>query len=231
MAKSQLSPPLGVDIFSVLQKRIIRWEYPPGHRLTEESLCDEFGVSRSPIREALHTLVENGLVDKEPHRGYRVKQPNMQEINELYDVRLALELFVVEMLAARGMPSADWQRLHNTWQAILDNLSSTAIDFAIKKDEEFHETLAVTIGNQTLVQLLRDIYERLHFIRMTDITTFERLKITSEQHLKILDCIKAGAVDRAQEALRMNIEVGRTNVEQAFKEVLAQAYMGHRSST
>ena len=58
--KEQHSPNLSTDVFSVLKERIIRWEYAPGHRFTEEGLCDEFGVSRSPVREALRMLVETG---------------------------------------------------------------------------------------------------------------------------------------------------------------------------
>ncbi|MDQ2691396.1 MAG: GntR family transcriptional regulator, partial [Chloroflexota bacterium] len=53
------SSTLSTDVFSTLKERIIRWEYAPGHRLTEERLCEEFGVSRSPVREALRMLVEN----------------------------------------------------------------------------------------------------------------------------------------------------------------------------
>lgn len=223
--KTQPSPNISTEIFNSLKERIFRWEYPPGHRFTEEGLCQEFEVSRSPVREALRMLVENGLVDKEPHRGYAVLQPDMQKIHELYDVRLALELFAVEELAGRGMPAAEWERLHATWQKISVDLPQMSADFPLK-DEEFHETLAQAVGNQALIQILRDIDDRLHFIRMSDITTTERLQKTCEQHLKILDCIKDRTVDCARDALRMNIQDGRTNVDQAVKQALAQAYLG-----
>src|SRR3954469_2727411 len=87
------------EIFGVLKARIIRWQYPPGYRLTEDTLCNEFGVSRIPVREALHMLVENALADRVPHRGCTVKQLNLEEIHELYEMRLALELYAVEQLA------------------------------------------------------------------------------------------------------------------------------------
>jgi DNA-binding GntR family transcriptional regulator len=69
----------------------------------------------------------------------------------------------------------------------------------------------------------------LHFVRMTDITTAERLRATCEQHLKILVCIKYSTADCARESLRLNIEGGHSNVEHAIKEALARSYMGHRS--
>ncbi len=219
----QKASALSTEVFTALKERIIHWEYPPAHRFTEEELCDEFGVSRSPVREALQMLVENGLVTKEAYRGYTVRQPDLEEIHNLYDVRLALEFFVVEWLTLRGLPEADWQQLRDTWQNLLNHLPQRTADFAAS-DEAFHEELAARTGNQALVQYLRHIDERLHFVRTTDITTPERLRATCEQHLKILDYIKAGNTDRAREAMRENIENGRKNVEVAVREVLVRSF-------
>src|SRR5215212_2156601 len=110
---------LSTPIFVTLKERIIRWAYPPGLRVTEEELCQEFGVSRAPVREALRMLAENGLVDKTLHRGCTVKLPDLTEVHDLYDLRLALELFVVAQLAERGMAEEQWSKLHQTWQTLL----------------------------------------------------------------------------------------------------------------
>jgi len=221
--KTRKASALSSDVFAVIKERIIRWEYSPAHRFTEEELCKEFGVSRSPIREALHMLVDNGLVTKEPYRGYTVRQPNLKEIHDLYDARQALELFIVEWLAIHGMPERDWMELHDTWQHILQNVPGVITDFA-EKDEAFHEKLAECTENQALLQYLININDRLHFIRMTDITTAARLRLTCEQHLAILDCVKSGDVQCAREAMRLNIEGGRQNVSQAVKEALARSF-------
>jgi DNA-binding GntR family transcriptional regulator len=226
--KEQHSPNLSTDVFSVLKERIIRWEYAPGHRFTEEGLCEEFGISRSPVREALRMLVENQLVEKAPHKGYSVKQLDMQEIHELYDVRLALEIFVVEHLARRGYPEKEWRELYRSWQSLRKTTPANKADFA-QLDEEFHEQLAGWTGNRTLLQQIRSIDERLHFIRVTDITSIERLRVTCEQHLRILDCIKEKNIDCAREALQLNIEDGRKNVEHAIKEALARAFLGSKA--
>jgi DNA-binding GntR family transcriptional regulator len=226
--KEQHSPNLSTDVFSVLKERIIRWEYAPGHRFTEEGLCEEFGVSRSPVREALRMLVENNLVDKAPHKGYSVKQLDMQEIHELYEVRMALETFVIERLASTDYPEKDWKELYRTWQNLRKAAMTDSADFA-KLDEEFHERLAIWTGNRTLLQQIRSIDERLYFIRVTDITTPARLRETCEQHLRILDCIKEKNIECAREALQLNIEDGRKNVEHAIKEALARAYLGSKA--
>ena len=227
--KSQSAHNLSTKIYALLKDRIIHWQYPPGHRFTEEGLCDEFNVSRSPIREVLRMLVENGLVEKQPFKSYSVRQLDLQEIHELYDVRSALELFIVERLITQGMPLTEWEDLHSTWQTILDHLPQTMNDFA-DKDEQFHETLAACTGNKILIQYLHNIDERLHFIRMSDITTTERLRTTCEHHLRILECIREKDINCAREAILMNIEEGRKNVEQAVKEALAKVFMGLKAS-
>jgi DNA-binding GntR family transcriptional regulator len=219
---------LSREVFTALKERIIRWGYPPGHRLTEEELCQEFGVSRAPVREALRMLAENGLVDMMPHRGCTVKLPDLTEVHDLYDVRLALELFVVGQLAERGMDEERWQQLYGRWQELLSLPVEPVLAEGGLADEDaaFHEALAQATGNRLLYDQLRAIDERLFFTRRTDITTVERLHMTCKQHLHILACIRAGDSAAAQKALLTNVDYGRSNVERALKDALAQAYLG-----
>lgn len=215
-------------IYTTLKNRILQWQYPPGHRFTEEEICREFGVSRSPVRETLRMLEENGLVDKVPYRGCTVKQPNLREINELYDVRIILESAIVEHLAIHGLPQDDATHLVETWEALARITTRDAIDGAelAQLDRTFHETLARATGNRTLHDLLHTINDRLHFIRMTDITTVERLWETCRQHVRILECIEAADVFSAKEAMRANIDGARVHVKAAMKEVIAEAFIG-----
>src|SRR2546426_8463257 len=133
---------LSASIVATLKERIIHWQYPPEHRLTEAELCQKFGVSRSPVREALRTLATDGFVKKMPNRGYAVKQYNLREIEELYEVRLALELFVVECLAKRGIRKKDnIDALKRTWTGLLNGSSKKDEELA-RLDTLFHESLA-----------------------------------------------------------------------------------------
>ena len=218
----------GSEIFSALKRRIIRWEYPPGYRFTEEEICKEFGVSRSPVRETLRMLEEHGLVEKVPYRGCTVKQPDVQAINELYDVRAILELAVVEQLATAVQPPnllEGWARRWNELARVSAFAQVEALDLA-QEDREFHEALARATGNRTLFDMLDTVNERLHFMRMFDITTVERLWDTCSQHLRIVDAIGAGDVAAAEYAMRLNIEGARQHVKNAIKEALARAYLG-----
>lgn len=218
------APNLSIEVVETLKERIVRWEYPPGYRFTEEELCQEFGVSRSPVREALRTLAATGFVAKMPHRGYQVKQLAIREIDELYEVRLALELFVVDCVAERGLPKEVIDELKQTWRMVLDKPGQSSEELA-HKDVLFHETLAKAMGNKTLLQQLQAINERLFILRMLDFTSSERIINTCQQHLEILERILAGDVPGARKALQRNIEDGRNNVETTIKEALARAYL------
>ncbi len=215
---------LSVSIVSTLKERIIRWQYPPEHRLTEAELCQKFGVSRSPVREALRILATDGFVKKMPNRGYAVKQYNLREIEELYEVRLALEMFVVECLAKRRAPKRnDINALKRTWTRVLNGTSKKDKELALL-DTQFHETLAHAVGNKSLLQQLRAINERLMLFRMIDFGKAHRAESTCHQHLEILRCIAAKDIPGARKAMQRNIEDGRNNVHTAIKDALARAY-------
>lgn len=214
---------LSTSIVATLKERIIAWQYPPEYRLTEEALCREFAVSRSPIREALRILATNGLVRRMDNGGYAVHQVNMRELEELYEVRLALELYSVETLAARGTTATVLAALRETWRATLKERSRKPEELA-ERDAEFHETLAGLVGNEALLQQLKAINERLFVFRMIDFAKPDRVRSTCHQHLKVLERIVAQDTEGARKAIRRNIEDGRTIVGSSIKEALARAY-------
>jgi DNA-binding GntR family transcriptional regulator len=221
--------PRSAEIYAALKARIVAWDYPPDYRLTEEDLCSEFKVSRSPVREALRMLEHDGLVAKIPHRGCRVLQLDVDRINEHYDVRQVLEVFAVTQLATQGMPPEQWEALFQQWEALLQVQSAAefaALD-APHLDEAFHEALAAATGNQTLHDFLRMANERLHFVRAADITTLERLHETCHEHLDILRHIAARDPAAASAAIIQNIEGGRKTVRHALHQALLRGYMGN----
>ncbi len=211
------------SIISTLKSRIIGWEYPLEYRLTEEDLCKEFGVSRSPVREALRELATHGFLKHLPRHGYVVKQLSPKEILEAYDVRMALELFVVEQLAQRAEPIKEIEDLKQTWTNLL-NGPTPQIEELAELDTKFHETLAQALGNSTLLDQLRLINERLLVFRMSDFGRPERTHITCRHHLDILARIEDKDMAGACKAMRENIEDGRNAVSSAIKEVLAKTY-------
>lgn len=212
-----------VAIYSTLAERISTWAYSPGHRFTEEELCSEFGVSRSPVREALNSLVSVRLIEKEAHKGYSVRLIDLREVNELYDTRLVLELEVVNLLCKNGLDAALLARLRTRWQDVVDRLPGV-VGVSASEDELFHDTLAQAAGNRVLAQLLSDISKRIHFVRLSDITDPQRLERTSSDHLKLLEALERQDCITAQEIMRLNILWGKEKVDSAIKEALFHAH-------
>jgi DNA-binding GntR family transcriptional regulator len=173
-------------------------------------------------------LVENGLVDKEPHRLYKVKDLDLKLLNELYELRNAIETYAVAR-AVETMSASVWQQLFDFWSKIPGNLPNEGMDLT-QEDEKFHETIAASTKNNTLLQSLQSINERLRFIRLRDYSTPERLRQTYEQHLSILMAIRNQGVSDAQEAMREHIDMAHSNVETIATHALAKAYILRNSS-
>lgn len=212
---------LSHDVFETLKKRILNWDYPPGVRLIEEDLCLEFGVSRSPVREALGRLAAYGLVENTPHRGCQVKTLEIQTIKDLYQVRLALELYAVETLAGLDGLDGVLESLRRDWTAPLPRSSE---EWAML-DRRFHEELVRATGNALLAQQLAAVNERLTVLRPFDFSVGERSVSTCRQHLDILDRIAATDPEGARRALRANIEDSLGNVEAVVGRLIAKAYL------
>jgi DNA-binding GntR family transcriptional regulator len=186
-------------------------------------LCAEFKVSRSPVREALQMLADRRLVEKTPRQGYVVRQLNLTEIHELYDLRLVLETHIMEQVCKTGMDEATLAALKQRWTQVYEALPEMIAD-PVTVDENFHQALARAVGNRAMAEMLANIDARIRFVRMFDITNAERLKATCLQHLETLEAIERRDAGKAIDFLRHNIEGGRTQAENAVKEALASAH-------
>ena len=218
---------LGAQIVEVLKKRILQWEYPPGFPLGEESLGREFSVSRSPVREALHSLEAAGFVHRMPNRGYTVRQVFPAEVDELYDLRLALELHALDGLTIRPETAG---RLHALLQEWREKPREGRDGRQLAEDDEaFHEALAALYGNTALVECLKGINQRLFIFRMIDFEQPDRMDTTCMQHMEILHALLARDRARARAALQANVEAGRRYVDRSLRDALVRSYCGEKT--
>ena len=230
--KTQEPKQLSHRVAKAVRDRILYWQYPPGHHLGERGLCDEFAASRIPVREALNALVEQGLVERVPNQGCYVRQPDIRGVHQLYDLRLALELFVVDRLAHAELSGSAWLEKERAYWAPLIRIAPgdkfNDADF-IQADENFHLGLARQLENPYICDVLADLYERVRFVRMSVPTTTERIQTTAEEHLKILDAVARHDIEGARRALAQNIDSARNKVENALTKALASSVWMHSS--
>jgi DNA-binding GntR family transcriptional regulator len=171
------------QVVDEIRLEILRNVLPPGARITEEGLAERYGLSRTPVREALRLLTRESLLVHAPRAYYEVASVNLDEMDDLYAMRVALEERVATRLA--GDDHAEGLRnLLRFWSAAPE--PNNADVQLVLADESFHETLATLSGSTVLAPMLRNINHRLHALRMRDFIDPRRIAATYEQHTAIL---------------------------------------------
>jgi len=204
-----------------LRAALLRGEYPYGQRLVEEQLAERYATSRTPVREALRRLEGDGHVVRDRSGGVRPNAPKVSVMRELYDVRI-----VLEDLAVRNADPALVEPLREEWLELRTEHDDSP-DF-VHADEAFHEALAHASGNAATERYLHDINERIHVIRIHDFTTVDRIETTIEEHLEILEALRAGRQDAAAALMRVHIERSAEVVERRVGELLARMFEEER---
>lgn len=159
------------EIVEVLQRRILTGDIPVGSWLRHEALAEEFGTSRTPVREALHILNAQGIVTIVRNRGARVNGHSSRDIRELGEVSSELEGFAAE-LAAERIDDTQLEQMHKAWrgfreaiQEFVDRPSKDRnMDIAahwVAANHEFHDVIVEASGNRHLLETITDIRRRL----------------------------------------------------------------------
>ena len=192
------------DIYGVLREMILSFELYPGTRVTETELAAYFQVSRTPIREALLRLENEGHLTIRSKQGCFIRQIDIAELSEYYRVRTALEFAAVED-ACNHMPSNEVERLIELWTP-LKRPKKIAANVMEERDESFHIALALAGGNGILVKYLRDINDHIRVIRRVDFNDPERISRTFHEHYQILQAILNRDVAKARILIRRHIQ-------------------------
>lgn len=195
-------------VYHEIRDRLLRGDFPVGRRLVELQLAAEHGTSRTPIREALRRLEGDGHLERDPSGGLRPAVPSVQQMHELYDVRVALEEIAAARAATHGDADAlaaldaDWSALTRDWHD--DRACLRGPDF-VHADEEFHQRIAAASGHQTAERLLRDVNDRIRILRIHDFTSDERIEATLAEHAEILAAVRAQEPEAAVAFMRAHV--------------------------
>lgn len=211
--------------YQSLRQRLLQGDFAPGTRLGEERLAAEIGVSRTPIREALSRLHSEGLVERLPDGGFGPTLVNLHLIRELYEIRFALERFALRRTEG-GDPAHDEElirELHADWIDMDAPAAGDEVDGDfVLLDEDFHERLAAAAGNESLVEQLHKVNERIRIVRMQDFLTAERVQLTITQHVAVLDALLDADVDLAETRLIGHFAESLDVVEQRAAHTIAR---------
>lgn len=198
--------------------------FKPGERINEGKLASELGVSRTPLREALNRLSIEGFLQFRAGKGFFCRTLDPQEIFDLYQLRSAIEVAGVK-LAVKRATTEDLARLKaflNETGPKPENRSPAEL---VKFDERFHEELNQMSGNAEMLNVLKNINRRIHFVRWIHMSNQDRSE-TQREHMRILSAIESGDETKAVQILERHIDRRMEEITDAVREGYSRIYMG-----
>jgi DNA-binding GntR family transcriptional regulator len=202
------------DAYDAIRRRILDNVYPPGHQALEGEIAAELGISRTPVREALIRLANEGLVEVIPRHGMRVLPVSPSDMAEIYVVLAALESAAADLLARRRPSDAELKPLVEATRDMSRALKADELDAWAAADERFHQGLVELAGNRTLVDAVARLWDRAHRARMFTLRLRPKPVNSTQEHMAMLERIRAGDAAGA-------VEVNRSHRERATRELLA----------
>jgi DNA-binding GntR family transcriptional regulator len=223
-AEDEAPPPakLAEQVYAELKAQMHDFRLVPGDRFSEAELGARLGVSRTPVREALFRLRNEGLLDVESKSGWFVRPIDFAKLEQLYDLRVLLESNAVQRLCTRPETSPELDDLKAIWLVpVAERLSDGREVGAL--DEQFHATLVRAAGNDEITRVHWDVTERIRIIRRLDFTRGDRIEATYAEHAKILRSVIQRKADAAPLLLKTHIEQSKAEVRKITLATLHEA--------
>jgi DNA-binding GntR family transcriptional regulator len=203
------------QVAQAIREQILRGEIAPGARLRDDAIASALGVSRNSVREALQILASEGLVQRVLHRGALVTELTLEELNDVYQARRAIELAGIR---AAGSAPAGWldtmRRLLQEMRAAVD--SGNLADL-LEVDLRFHEAIVSAIGSRRVTRFYRDIQTA---IRLTRAWRGERPvpSVFYDRHREVIDALDAGDLATAEALVARIIDDGEARIRKGFEQ-------------
>lgn len=211
-------------LYFELRERAMRYDFRPGARINEQALGREFGVSRPPLREALNRLVAEGFLDFVMNKGFFRKSISVEELFNLYQVRIALERRAV-YLAVEHASDAEIAGLSDYWNGVMANAAAMSIGDLLLADEEFHRRLAALSHNRELSQFLEQVTRRIHVARHIDLEQSDWNSSAFDAHAQLAVLLSQRELQPALAALTEHIDMSLKRAVQITKEMVAKFFL------
>ena len=191
-----------------IRRRILDNAWPPGHHALEQALALELGMSRTPVREALIRLSNEGLVEVVPRHGMRVLPVSAADMKEIYEILTSLEATAAELAARRKPSAAELAPLEKATRDMDRALRKGELDAWAEADERHHRHLIELCGNRRLAQIVYNTWDRAHRARMFTLRLRPKPTASTAEHLAVVDAIRRGDAVAARELHRQHRERG-----------------------
>lgn len=185
--------------YETIKHRILQNLYPGGFQVLEEQLCEELGMSRTPLREALVRLELEGLVEIVPRRGMRVLPLEAADIADIFQVLSSLEILAVRLLAEREDNKSSVARMQMEVDAMKKALADDDLDAWAAADERFHRAMVDECGNPRLAASARTLLDQSQRFRIFTLRMRDRPTKSTRSHEALVNAIRKRDVARAIE--------------------------------
>ena len=203
------------SVFLRLEEEILNGDLKKGDTLTENSLSSRLGVSRTPVRAALHHLAEEGLVKIEANRGVTVVGVSESDLIDIYTIRMRLE-GLASRQAAKSISAKDLEELRESVELSEFYIRKRDTEHLKELDSKFHEIIYRASSNPRLDKILSELHRNIRVYRKLSLSVSDRLERSVEEHREILSAIESGNADEAD---RLTTD----HIRQAMESVLSAA--------
>ncbi len=201
--------------YDYVKSRIMRLELKPGAYLTDSQVATDLNVSRTPVREAFYRLENEGLLVNQARRGWRVYTLSLQDIEQIFDIKEALEGMVARQ-ATRCRDEKLRSALQEALQRMLAANQAGAADAWHKADTDLHDTIFQMAANDRAARIVQNLNDQWHRIRIGFVAIEGRMQRSSVEHQAIIASILAGDGETAESLMRSHLD----NVRQELVRLL-----------
>ena len=196
------------EVAERLRQRIFAHELTPGTWIDEQKLAEQYGISRTPLREALKVLASEGLVELKPRRGCYVTEISRRDLDDIFPLMAMLEGRCAADAAKAAKP-ADIKGLKEIHARLEAAASEGRIDAFFEANQEFHRRIQELANNRWLLSVIQDLRRVLKLSRLHSLSREGRLQQSLEEHRAIMAAIEAGEVAKAEKLMHDHLLSGR----------------------
>lgn len=209
---------LGQHVYQDLRQAILRGEIFSGSRLVENRIAEAMGISRTPVREAIHKLEREGLIVQRQTGGFAVIGINRKDIEEIFGIRSALESYAAGLAALRHEPG-ELTPLDNKINDFQNYLNEGRLDKLVKINTEFHQLLYALSGNTRLIRMIGTLQDQFHRFRKIILEKASLAQASNEDHRQMLVYIRRRDVEETESLVKKHILKGQQAVLADFDKV------------
>jgi DNA-binding GntR family transcriptional regulator len=215
----------GPDVYALVRQAVTSGRFVPGQRLSERELAAQYGVSRTPIREAFRHLIQEGLIVYKPNSGYRIIPLSEELARHILVVRETLESLAAR-LAVRRDPKGTVEAMAKTLSKALRAHREGQLSELITANQSFHQALVQGSGNPVLAAMYHTLQGYIGLMMSVSLSWPRRPVETIAEHGEIIRALKSGNPDAAGKAIRNHIRNAYEGVLRNVRQYLAQTGRG-----